>query len=53
MFHKNDIDRNRNNIGCVGAHRRLKDSIDSVPPGTSAEPELFKRRSPPILPMLS
>ena len=24
MFHKNDIDRNRNNIGCVGGHRRLK-----------------------------
>ena len=51
MFHKNDIDRNRNNIGCVGGRRRLIHSIDSVPPGTSSE--LFKRRSPPIHPMLS
>eukprot|EP00956_Cyclotella_meneghiniana_P019115 scaffold32486_cov66-Cyclotella_meneghiniana.AAC.9 len=22
MFHKNDIDRNRNNIGCIGGDRR-------------------------------
>eukprot|EP00956_Cyclotella_meneghiniana_P042205 scaffold248391_cov70-Cyclotella_meneghiniana.AAC.13 len=35
MFHKNDIDRNRDIVGCVGGHRRLKHSINSVPPGTS------------------
>eukprot|EP00956_Cyclotella_meneghiniana_P018482 scaffold30794_cov46-Cyclotella_meneghiniana.AAC.2 len=29
MFHKNDIDRNRNNISCIGGERRLKHSIDS------------------------
>eukprot|EP00956_Cyclotella_meneghiniana_P020339 scaffold35729_cov22-Cyclotella_meneghiniana.AAC.1 len=51
MFHKNDIDRNRNNIGCIGGDRRLIHSIDSVPPGTSAK--LFKRRSPLIQPILS
>ena len=50
MFHKNDIDRNRNNIGCVGARRRLKRSKDSVPPGASLEP--FRRRRAPIHPML-
>ena len=50
MFHKNDIDRNHDKISCIGGERRLIHSIDSVPPGTSAE--LFKRRSPPIQPML-
>ena len=51
MFHKNDIDRIRNNIGCVGGHRSPKHSIDSASRGASFE--CFRLRSPPIHPMLS
>ena len=51
MFHKNDIDRIRNNIGCVGGRRSPKHSIDSASRGASFE--CFRLRSPPIHPMLS
>ena len=37
MFHKNDIDRIRNNIGCVGGRRHPKHSIDSSSRGASFE----------------
>ena len=40
MFHKNDIDFNRNYIGCVGADCNHKDSIDSA--SAAATFECFK-----------
>ena len=48
MFHKNDIDRNRNNMRCVGGRRSPKHSIDSASPAPGTSFECFRLRSPPI-----